>query len=198
MILAVLITTACDDFLNPESRSTFDTNYVFSNVDDALKAVNAIYSYFGQDAFRSRLSNNMTGNTDIEHASGWSGSSERYQIWDLNALTSNNDLNIVWTYAYRSVRDANICIEGIKASGGLTSTDLQTARTMNHLLGEAYTLRAYWYSILAFYFGDVPFIKDAPKAGNNFLLPKGTTRRSRQRPWLPARLRPPTPTPRSA
>lgn len=172
MILAVFTATACDDFLSPESLSTFDTEYVFSNVDDARKGVNAIYSYFGQDAFRSRLSNNMTGNTDIEHASGWSAASDRYQIWDLNALSSNNDLNIVWTYAYRAIRDANIAIEGLQASSALNSSDPEVSRTMNHLLGEAYTLRAYWYSMLIFYFGDVPFIKDAPKAGNDFNLPK--------------------------
>src|SRR5574339_199123 len=96
---ALLIAVSCDDFLEPDSISTFDTKYVFSNVDDARKGVNAIYSYFGQDAFRSRLSNNMTGNTDIEHASGWTSSGDRYQIWDLNALPSNRDLDIVWTYA---------------------------------------------------------------------------------------------------
>lgn len=172
MILAVFIATACDDFLSPESLSTFDTEYVFSNVDDARKGVNAIYAYFGQDAFRSRLSNNMTGNTDIEHASGWSSSADRYQIWDLNALASNNDLNIVWTYGYRAIRDANIAIEGLLASSALNSSDKDISNTMHHLLGESYTLRAYWYSMLIFYFGDVPFITEAPKAGNAFYKQK--------------------------
>src|SRR5690606_23622436 len=96
----------------------------------------------------------------------------RYQIWDLNALPSNRDLDIVWTYAYRAIRDANIAIEGILASEALVSPDAVTAATMNHLLGEAYTLRAYWYSMLIFYFGDVPFIQDAPKSGNDFFLGK--------------------------
>src|SRR5690606_20987012 len=105
---------------------------------------------------------NMAGNTDIEHASGWESSSDRYQIWNLDALPSNRDLEIVWTYAYRAIRDANISIEGLIASGKLESADAVEARTMNQLLGEAYTLRAYWYSILAFYFGDVPFVTEAP------------------------------------
>jgi starch-binding outer membrane protein, SusD/RagB family len=172
LIGALFVAVSCDDFLEPDSISTFDTKYVFSNVDDARKGVSAIYSYFGQDAFRSRMSNNMTGNTDIEHASGWGSSGDRYQIWDLNALSSNRDLDIVWTYAYRAIRDANIAIEGIQASSALNSTDAATSSIMNHLLGEAYTLRAYWYSMLIFYFGDVPFIKDAPKAGNDFYLGK--------------------------
>jgi len=163
---------ACDDFLEPDSRSTFDTKYVYSNIEDARKGVNSIYSHFSQDAFRSRLSNNMAGNTDIERQSGWSSSSDRYQIWDLNALPTNRDLEIVWTYAYAAIRDANIAIEAINASAALTSSDVSISGNMNHLLGEAYTLRAYWYSMLIYYFGDVPFIKTAPKAGDDFYLPK--------------------------
>ncbi len=173
LILMVLITvTSCDDFFDPKSLSTFDTNYIFSNVEDARKGVNALYTYFGQDAFRSRLSNNMTGNTDIEHQTGWNNTGDRYQIWDLNALESNNDLRIVWENGYKAIRDANIAIEGILQSSALNSSDASIVKTMNHLLGESYTFRAYWYSMLIYYFGDIPYITLAPKAGNDFYLPK--------------------------
>ncbi len=173
IIGASLMLSSCEkDFLDPASLSTFDKNFVFSNVDDARNAVNAIYSHFNQDAFRSRLSNNMTGNTDIEHSSGWTSDGDRYQIWRLDAVTSNRDLDIVWTYAFRAIRDANIAIEGINASGNLEANDAVTRNTFNHLLGEAHTLRAYWYSMLCYFFGDVPYVTSAPVAGGNFLLPK--------------------------
>ena len=140
-ILAILalVATACDDFLEPVSLSTFDRNYVFSNVDDARRGVNAIYVHFSHDGFRSRLSNNMTGNTDIEHSSGWTSSGARYQIWDLNAQENNGDLQFVWEIGYQAIRDANIAIEGLRASGTLESEDVAERATMNHLLGEAYT-----------------------------------------------------------
>lgn len=170
--LAVMLLPSCKDFLNPDSISTFDTNYVFSNVDDARKGVNAIYYYFGVDGFRSRLSNNMTGNTDIERQSGWTSSGDRYQIWDLNALSTNGDLRQFWNAAYGAIRDANIAIEGLEASEALNSSDVLTNKTMHHMLGEAYTLRAYWYSMLVYYFGDVPNVRQAPKAGNDFFLPR--------------------------
>lgn len=173
LILISWVSVSCDkDFLEPTSLSTFDNEFIYSNVDDARNGVNAIYSGFNQDAFRSRLSNNMTGNTDIEHASGWSSQSDRYQIWDLNALPSNRDLDIVWSTAYRSIRDANIAIEGIEGSGMLETGSEAEQATFNQLLGEAYTLRAYWYSILAFYWGDVPYMTSAPVAGDEFNLPK--------------------------
>lgn len=171
--IAAFVLSSCEkDFMEPESLSTFDIDYIYSNVDDARNGVNAIYSHFNQDAFRSRLSNNMTGNTDIEHSSGWSSNGDRYQIWNLEALPTNRDLQIVWTYAYRAIRDANIAIEGIQNSGNLDSSDESVRRTFNHLLGEAYTLRAYWYSMLAYHFGDVPYITEAPKAGADLNQPK--------------------------
>lgn len=174
VIFAVLsfFMTSCKDFLEPDSLSTFDTNYIYSNVDDARKGVNAIYESFGQDAFRSRLSNNMAGNTDIEHQSGWSSSADRYQIWDLSALATNSDLRIVWNAAYTSIRNCNVAIEGIEASSAIKSSDATISKKMYQMLGEAYTMRAYWYSMLTFYFGDVPNVRQAPKAGNDFFLPK--------------------------
>ena len=173
LVTLMLTLVSCSkDFFEPDSISTFDLNYVYSNVDDARNGVNAIYSYFNQDAFRSRLSNNMTGNTDIEHHSGWTSNGDRYQIWNLEALPSNRDLEIVWTYAYRAIRDANIAIEGITASGFLESDDVATRDAFYQYLGEAHTLRAYWYSILAYYYGDVPYVTKAPVAGDNFFLPR--------------------------
>ncbi len=168
----IILAVGCEDFLEPDSISTFDTDYIYSNVDDARKGVNAIYTSFMVDGFRSRLSNNMTGNTDIEHSSGWTSSGDRYQIWNLDALSSNGDLRQFWNAAYSAIRDANIAIEGIEASDALNSTDAATSNTMYHLLGEAYTLRAYWYSMLTYYFGDVPNVRVAPKAGNDFFLPR--------------------------
>lgn len=171
-LFAALVLSSCEKFLEPDSISTFDTNYVFSNVDDTRRGVNAIYVQFGVDGFRSRLSNNMTGNTDIERQSGWTSTADRYQIWDLNALSTNGDLRQFWNAAYTAIRDANISIEGIEASSALNSSDASERNLMYHMLGEAYTLRAYWYSMLIFYFGDVPNVREAPKAGLDFYLPR--------------------------
>ena len=169
--VVALSLTACEKFLEPESLSTFDTKYIFSNAEDARKAVNAMYVHYNHDGFRSRLSNNMTGNNDMEHAGG-SSSGARYQIWRLDAQENNGDLGYVWTIAYQAIRDANIAIEGIKASAALNSEDASLSREMYNLLGEAYTMRAYWYSMLTFYFGDVPFSTQAPAVGVEFNLPK--------------------------
>ena len=169
--LVVLSLSACKDFLEPVSLSTFDQNYIFSNYEDARKAVNAMYVHFNHDGFRSRLSNNMTGNNDLEHHGG-SSDGARYQIWRLDAQENNGDLEYVWEIGYKSIRDANIAIKGIKNSDALKSDDVALRDKMNHLLGEAYTMRAYWYSMLIYYFGDVPFSTQAPAIDVEFNLPK--------------------------
>jgi len=170
LIFALLGLSGCKDFLEPESLSTFDTEYIFSNVEDARKGVNAAYVSFSTDGFRSRLSNNMTGNTDIERQSGWGATADRHQIWNLEALPGNGDLRQFWNAAYTSIRDCNIAIEGIEASKLLASNDVASKRQLYHMLGEVYTIRAYWYSMLAYYFGDVPNVRLAPKAGQDFYL----------------------------
>ncbi|MDA3880644.1 MAG: hypothetical protein PF436_09680, partial [Prolixibacteraceae bacterium] len=100
IILSFMIVTitSCQDFLDPESLSTFDQKYIFSNSEDARKAMNAAYVHFSHDGFRSRLSNNMTANTDIEH-NGGSSDGARYQLWRLDARENNGDLAYVWEIA---------------------------------------------------------------------------------------------------
>jgi hypothetical protein len=172
MLLAVVV-MSCEDFLEPKSLSNFDASYVYSNIDDARLGVNAIYTQFQVDGFRSRLSNNMTGNTDIEWSAGYDNKDNgRREIWNLDAQTSNGDLRQFWEAAYTAIRNCNISIEGILASEILNSDDKATSNAMYHLLGEAYTLRAYWYSMLIYYFGDVPFVSEAPKPTAEFYIPR--------------------------
>ncbi|TDD93901.1 RagB/SusD family nutrient uptake outer membrane protein [Flavobacterium cellulosilyticum] len=172
ILLIAFSMNGCSDFLDPNSLSTYDTDYLFSNLDDARKATNSIYASFGQDAFRSRLSSNMQGNTDIEANGNLTSTSARYELWGLRAGENNSDTKVVWEIAYKAIRDSNIVIDGIHESKGYSSNDIVLVAGLNQLLGEAYTLRAYWYSMLIFTFGDVPFIKVAPKAGVDFNLPK--------------------------
>jgi hypothetical protein len=172
ILLVAFSMNGCSDFLDPDSLSTYDTDYLFSNLDDARKATNTIYANFGQDAFRSRLSSNMQGNTDIEANGALTNTGARYELWGLRAGEGNSDTKVVWEVAYKAIRDCNIVIDGIHGSEGYNSTDLELVAGLDQLLGEAYTLRAYWYSMLIFTFGDVPFIQQAPKAGIEFNLPK--------------------------
>lgn len=171
--LTVLFATSCEDYLNTDSPSAFTDAYIFSNVEDAQKAVMSIYAMFNQDSYTSRLSNVFTGNSDIEHGGvGAAPDGSRRDVWSLEARYSASfvDFQTTWNNTYKAINRANECIEGISKSDALNNP--VTAADMKQLLGEAYTLRAFWYYTLTMFWADVPFLNKATKAGDEFYVPR--------------------------
>lgn len=167
LAVCMLFFVSCKKVLQPDTPSSFTQEYIFSNVDDAKKAVNSVYALFNQDAFTSRVSNNFTGNTDIEVGQvGGSPDNSRRDIWSFEASPANQDLLTVWNNAYNAINRANECIEGIQSSA------IAGEKDMKQLLGECYTLRAIWYYLLMNHWGDVPFKTTPTKAGDEFYLPR--------------------------
>jgi len=169
-ILAAVILSSCKKYLTADSPSNFVPEYVFGNEDDAKKAVNSVYALFNQDAYTSRVSNNFTGNSDIEVGSvGASPDNSRRDIWSFECTPANGDLLTVWNNAYKAINLANECEEG------LTTVSLKgnpNSKVLNNLLGETKTLRAIWYYLLMNHWGDVPFSVKPSRAGDNFYLPR--------------------------
>ena len=170
-VLAVFsVLTGCSkDYMNPTSTSNFSSEYVFSNSEDAKKAVLGVYAMFAQDSYTSRMSNVWMQNTDVEVSQpGAQPSGSRYDIWSLQSglLTSFSDIKKAWDDNYLTIDRANQCIEGIKASKASSSAD------MKMLLGESYCLRAYRYFLLCNFWGDVPYFREAAKAGMALDVPK--------------------------
>ncbi|MCX6236080.1 MAG: RagB/SusD family nutrient uptake outer membrane protein [Bacteroidia bacterium] len=166
--VAILV-TACNKFLTTDSPSAFTDTYIFANETDAQKAVMSVYALFNQDAFTSRISNVFTGNSDIEcGAPSAAPDNSRRDVWSLEAKLSPSfvDFKTIWNNTYNAINRANECIEGIKAS------PISQNPGMKQLLGEAVTLRAYWYYILQNFFADVPYKTTGTKAGDEFYLPR--------------------------
>ncbi|WP_089683573.1 RagB/SusD family nutrient uptake outer membrane protein [Catalinimonas alkaloidigena] len=171
LTVVALLTVACkEDFLDTDSPSAFTEDYIFSQETDAAKALYGVYAMFNQDAFTSRVSNNFTGNTDIECGSvGSAPDNSRRDIWSFEASDANADLLRVWDNAYVAINRANEVIEGIQNS---PIYDDPNHPMMKQYLGEALTLRAIWYYLLMNHWGDVPFKTTPTKAGDNFYLPR--------------------------
>jgi len=174
LFIAIAVTfTACNKYLETDSPSSFTDSFIYSNETDAQKAVMSIYALFNQDAFTSRLSNVFTGNSDIECGTPSAApDNSRRDIWSLEAKLSPSfvDLKTTWNNTYNAINRANECIEGIQASA--LYNDPANNKGMKQLLGEAITLRAYWYYILQNFWADVPFKTTATKAGDQFYLPR--------------------------
>lgn len=167
LTILVFFSTSCKKILEPQYPSAFTQDYIFSNITDANKAVNSIYALFNTDAYTSRISSNQAGNTDVE-AGGASAAADgsRRDIWTFEATSSNTEILAPWTNAYNAINRANDCIEGLQSS------PLANEPAFKQLLGEAKSLRAYWYYLLVNNWGDVPFSTKSTKAGDDFYLPK--------------------------
>ncbi|MGQ1889177.1 RagB/SusD family nutrient uptake outer membrane protein [Thermophagus sp. OGC60D27] len=165
----LLLSSSCEDKLNVNSPSSFDSDYIFSNKTDAKKALLGVYSLFAQDPYTSRMSTVWMQNTDVEAMQpGANPDGSRRDVWSLQGglLTGFKDIYSAWQNNYLAIDRANQCIEGIKKSNINEDPD------MKMLLGEAYCLRAYRYFLLCNFWGDVPYFTEAAKAGMQLDVPK--------------------------
>ena len=97
--VGVIGLSACSDELDVSSPSQEDANFVYSNSENALLALNGVYNLFGQDSYTSRMSNVWMQNTDVEASAPSAGvpSSDRRAVWSLqsSAIVGFNDIKAV-------------------------------------------------------------------------------------------------------
>jgi hypothetical protein len=160
---------SCKDALNTTSVSTLTDDVIFSNTDLTEGAISAIYNIIGQNnSYRNRLWLQMGTNTDIEYRSGWSSTADSlitptstddaFALYDTYSTMSlsNGDYNDdgnsnPWSRVYQGIEAANLAIAGIRQYGSPAAGNL-----MGHYLGEALTMRAFFYYDLIKWWGDVP------------------------------------------
>jgi len=163
----LIVLASCQKFLDTDSPSSFNQEYIFATESDASKGVYSVYALFNQDAFTSRLSNIFTGNTDVEAGGvGAKPDNSRRDIFSFEVTDANGDLRTVWNNAYNAINKANLCVEGIEKSPIASNPE------MKQLLGEAKALRALWYYWLMNHWGDVPFTMTPTRGGDNLYLPR--------------------------
>jgi Capsule polysaccharide export protein len=165
----LLLLTSCNKLFDTTSSSQFNKSFVFSDPDDAKKAVLGVYSMFAADPYTSRMSCVFMQNTDVEANSvGAAPDGTRRDVWSLQGglLPSFSDVKTCWDNNYQAIDRANQCIDGIKSSSMANNID------MKMLLGECYCLRAYRYFLLCNFWGDVPYYRAAVNYDSQLDLPK--------------------------
>lgn len=169
-VFAGVTLVSCKKYLISDSPSLIFPEDAFGSETDARKAVNSVYALFNQDAYTSRLSNNFTGNTDIE-CGGVSASPDngRRDIWSFEATPTNGDLLTVWNNAYNAINRASECEKGLME---VSLAKDPNNKIYNNLLGETRALRALWYYWLMNHWGDVPLKITPSRAGDDFYLPR--------------------------
>ncbi len=165
-LFSVGLLPSCEDFLDTKSESSFTEDVIYSNSVFTEGEIMGIYNVIGaNNSYRNRLWLQMGINTDIEYRSGWDASKSQpitldkadnpialYAVWSEmgEGFNNSNDEN-PWSRLYQAIERANLSIKGIRQYG-----NPQPGTDMGHLLGEALTLRAFFYYDLIKWWGDVP------------------------------------------
>lgn len=178
VLLAFGSLTSCDDILSVSSASNYSDDVVFGTPDQANIAIASIYEIFVQNnSYRNRLWLQMGTNTDLEYRSGWSDNKvgtftkadDLFSLYAANTTIAegyNNTDDNPWNRVYNGIERANLAIEGIRTYGNPAE-----GNDMGQLLGEALTLRAFFYYDLIKWWGDVP-ARFVPVNANNIYVPK--------------------------
>ncbi|MDP4208746.1 MAG: RagB/SusD family nutrient uptake outer membrane protein [Bacteroidota bacterium] len=177
IIISVLLLSSCKDYLEVKSQSTYSDDVVFSDASLAESAIMGIYNVFGDNnSYRNRLWLQMGENTDCEFRPGATGntvlvSSKSDDLIPLYSTNSdladgynNSDDANPWSRIYSGIERANLCIAGIRKYGSPTPGSV-----MGDLLGEALTLRAFFYYDLIKWWGDVPFRTEPLNQSNMYI-----------------------------
>lgn len=148
------LVVSCENFLDAPSQSTLDESLIFSNPTLAASAIDGIKEPIGQtNSYRGRFLTHYGANSDIEwfnnsQTAGARSDLSRYVNSAIN--TDMNTVNNAWAMMYSGIERANICIRGLRTYGNPAP-----GTEMGQLLGEALTLRAFYYADLVRAWGDV-------------------------------------------
>jgi len=175
IIISIVFTgllVSCEDFLEAPSQSTLDESLIFSNPTLAASAIDGIKEPIGQtNSYRGRFLTHYGANTDIEwfnnsQTAGARSDLSRYVNSSIN--TDMNTTNNAWAQMYSGIERANICIRGLRTYGNPAP-----GTEMGQLLGEALTLRAFYYADLVKAWGDV-VARFEPISSETMYLPKSS------------------------
>ena len=169
----VLCSSCMDNFLDTESPSKSSSENIFDTPVMTEAALMGVYSSMTASMmYGQKLCVNWQGVSDVEVGSNafnlddynqTNGDTGGMNFYDdpYNTTTTWND---IWTFT----EQATMAVDGIRMSPAMETEDRET---MQAYLGEALTLRAFFYFDLIKYWGDVP-ARFEPIQANDVWVPK--------------------------
>lgn len=157
LVLSACILSSCRKLVEVDGPTTsVSSKNVYNNDATAIGAITSLYV---------NLSNGGSVNqTELSGLSGVAGVSadelnyyagagdQTLAVYYQNALSSLNVGNDFWGTVYQRLYVVNAALEGLESSSRITPVVKQ------HLIGEAYFMRAFYYFYLVNLYGDVPLV----------------------------------------
>ena len=155
-LLILAGTTSCSEFLDTDTESKYEDDYVFGSEEEIDRALNSVYNYLLSDnTYGKAYYTTFCLNSDVEFTTNSnplrSASGNEFKAFD--CTPSAGALNSTWTAAYSNIEYANNFITGASASELFQSGDEDVLQK----IGEAKVIRAMNYHDMVVLFGDVPF-----------------------------------------
>lgn len=148
---------SCKKYLDVQPVSSATPDYVFSNIDNAYKAVLGTYACLtGDQGYGIRISMYYPyDNDEMMGQSGATGDNERRDIAHYNAAPGNTQLYNPYSQLYQGIERANLCIYYIPQMDLYANGTEAQQKELKRMHGEALTLRAQYYFELIRNWGDV-------------------------------------------
>lgn len=162
----LLIAFSCTEVLDRTPQGVFTLDNYFQTEDHAVQSVNAIYNQLREWQVHVFSFIGMTDivSDDSEKGSFPSDGFFLQEVEDFEHTASNVAPGSVWAGYYDGIFRANLAIERIP------NVPEMDEALRARLIGEARTLRAYFYFNLVRWFGDVPLILEP--FPDNFIIPR--------------------------
>ena len=155
LCLGLLGLSSCKKFVEvplPVDQLTLD--FVFSNDNSALQALNGIYSQMieNDQQFCSGYTTLFTGMYADDLYYYTSGYRDEFVNDHITLVNQGLIESAFWTPCYKYIYAANKCIESV------SNSDNVSPKTKSMIIGEARFIRAFCYFHLVNLFGDVPLV----------------------------------------
>lgn len=149
IVLLASTFTACDKQLQENPRNKITTDNFYSSDNEAILGVNGVYSWLGTSGgFKSSLWRALDEGTDVIRIRNRPNDPE--PNYTLSSFSPGYTLPI-WTNLYKGISDANLVIDKVGKSAGVSQT------TRNRVLSEAKFLRSLYYYYLTGLFGNAVY-----------------------------------------
>ncbi|WP_316834739.1 RagB/SusD family nutrient uptake outer membrane protein [Pedobacter nutrimenti] len=157
LVLSVFGLCSCKKLVEVDGPVTsVSSKNVYGNDATAIGTITSLYVNLsnGNPIFPREISglSGIAGLSADELDYYISAGNEGLTVYYQNSLTSLNVSNDFWGNTYQRLYVVNAALEGLGSSSGLTPAVKQ------HLLGEAYFMRAFYYFYLVNLYGDVPLV----------------------------------------
>lgn len=161
--LLLLSMSSCSDFVEVDApKNILISETVFKDPATVESALANIY-------YRMREESMVSGNLGMTTTLGiYSDELEYYgfdsdllEVYHHNLVPSNTTAMAWWSQAYNLIYSANDIIKGVDTSDALTADEKSSFK------GQALFVRAYFHSLLANVYGDIPYITTTDYRQNN-------------------------------